>query len=403
MSKRSAPSSTTKKVFVSGCFDCLHTGHVAFFEEASHYGDLHVGIGSDSTIKALKGRPPVNNEVERLYHIKSLRSVSHAFINSGSGFLDFADDLATLRPDIFVVNDDGYSQEKSDFCRRLNIELIVLQRRPAPQLPSRSTTDIRAKASQTCALPYRIDLAGTWIDQPYVSKHSSDKGGWAITVSLEPIIEYTERCGMSTSTRNKAKELWPFTLPVYHSPIRTAEILFRWDNQPGTTTVSGAQDSLGICLPGLSRHFYYDEYWPSRIESIHDEKILVWLEQHLFMVELWPRDRDLDLLKVTFITPENVKKLTDAAAACWQAILTQDYAAFVESFNASFAAQIAMFPAMTNRRVDEEIQGKYRSFCDGYKLAGAGGGGYLIMCCRERPVGVDKLLDIRIRRKEGSL
>ncbi|MHB9141732.1 MAG: adenylyltransferase/cytidyltransferase family protein, partial [Paludibacter sp.] len=38
-----------KKVFVSGCYDMLHSGHVAFFEEAAQHGDLYVGIGSDNT------------------------------------------------------------------------------------------------------------------------------------------------------------------------------------------------------------------------------------------------------------------------------------------------------------------------------------------------------------------
>ena len=31
-----------KKVFVSGCYDLLHSGHVEFFKEASQYGDLYV-------------------------------------------------------------------------------------------------------------------------------------------------------------------------------------------------------------------------------------------------------------------------------------------------------------------------------------------------------------------------
>ena len=44
------------RVFVSGCFDMLHSGHVAFLEEAATYGALTVGIGSDATIAALKGR-----------------------------------------------------------------------------------------------------------------------------------------------------------------------------------------------------------------------------------------------------------------------------------------------------------------------------------------------------------
>ncbi|MDY6385661.1 MAG: adenylyltransferase/cytidyltransferase family protein [Candidatus Cryptobacteroides sp.] len=37
-----------KKVFVSGCYDLLHSGHVEFFKEASQYGDLYVGLGSDA-------------------------------------------------------------------------------------------------------------------------------------------------------------------------------------------------------------------------------------------------------------------------------------------------------------------------------------------------------------------
>jgi cytidyltransferase-like protein len=41
-------------VLVSGCFDLLHSGHVAFFETARSYGtELHVAIGSDCTVTAL--------------------------------------------------------------------------------------------------------------------------------------------------------------------------------------------------------------------------------------------------------------------------------------------------------------------------------------------------------------
>ena len=55
-----------KKVFVSGCYDMLHSGHVAFFEEAATHGDLYVGIGSDKTIHELKARKTIHTEDERL-------------------------------------------------------------------------------------------------------------------------------------------------------------------------------------------------------------------------------------------------------------------------------------------------------------------------------------------------
>ena len=48
-----------KKVFVSGCYDLLHSGHVEFFQQASRYGDLYVGIGSDATYLEYKHRKPM--------------------------------------------------------------------------------------------------------------------------------------------------------------------------------------------------------------------------------------------------------------------------------------------------------------------------------------------------------
>ena len=48
-----------KKVFVSGCFDLLHSGHIEFFRKASKYGDLYVSVGSDKTIEDLKKRPTI--------------------------------------------------------------------------------------------------------------------------------------------------------------------------------------------------------------------------------------------------------------------------------------------------------------------------------------------------------
>nr|WP_299069643.1 adenylyltransferase/cytidyltransferase family protein [uncultured Allomuricauda sp.] len=379
-----------KKVFVSGCFDMLHSGHVAFFKEAASYGDLYVGIGSDSTIEELKGRQTINSEQERLYLINAIKYVKEAFVNKGSGILDFEDDLKELKPDYFVVNEDGFSPAKEELCNTLNIELKNLKRVPDAGLPPRSTTAIRSAGN--CALPYRIDLAGTWIDQPYVSKYNP---GWAITLSLEPIIEYNERCGMSTSTRNAAKKIWPYYLPM-EKPEKLAEILFKFENTPGSTLISGAQDSIGICMPGLVRHYYDNEYWPLKFESIHSESILSWLEDHIYMVMLWPREPGLDLLKETYINEENVKSLANAADDVWEAIKKKDLEKFAKGFLKSFNAQTTMFPAMVNDRVNAEIA-KYKEKALAWKLAGAGGGGYLLLVSDEP---IEGAMRINIRRKE---
>ncbi len=374
-------------VFVSGCFDLLHSGHVAFFREASTYGDLLVGIGSDSTIQELKGRQTINSEQERLYMVKSIRYVSDAWINSGSGILDFIEDLKKYKPTRYVVNEDGHSPAKADLCQELGIEYIVLKRIPEAGLPTRSTSSLRGGVS--CQLPYRLDIAGTWIDQPMVSKIHP---GWALTISIEPSIEYNERSGMSTSTRNAAKKIWPYSLPL-GKPEKLAEILFTYENKPGNELVSGAQDAIGICVPGLSRHYYNGEYWPEKIEKIYDEKTLSWLEDHICMITLWPRPDGTDLLSNTAVNKENIVSLSEGAEECWEGIKNLDINKFASGFKKSFEAQVRMFPNMLTSKIDEVID-QYRDTALAWKLSGAGGGGYLVLVS-EKPVKDSIKLNIR--------
>ena len=379
------------KVFVSGCYDLLHSGHVAFFKEASSYGDLYVGIGSDKTIRELKGRETVNSEDERLYMVKAIRYVTDAWVNTGSGIMDFEEDIRRFKPDIFIVNEDGNSPAKKSLCEELGIEYVVLKRIPEPGLKPRSTTALRS--SNPCQLPYRLDLAGTWIDQPYVNKYGP---GWAITISLEPIIEYNERSGMSTSTRNAAKKIWPYQLPADH-PEKLAEMLFGWENKPGAKEeVSGAQDAIGICVPGLSRHYYADEkYWPEKIERVDDEGTLRWLEDHISLVTLWPREPGLNLMEGTAINSENVGILAGAAEMAWEGIMQKDLEKFASGYLDSFRAQTAMFPNMLNAKVEAVID-QYKDKAMAWKLSGAGAGGYLALVARDPVPGA---MRIKIRRR----
>lgn len=377
-----------KKVFVSGCYDMLHSGHVAFFKEASKYGDLYVGIGSDATIEQLKNRKTVYSERERLYMVKAIRYVTDAFINTGSGIMDFVETVDHVNPDIFVVNSDGGSDDKREFCRQRGIEYIELERTPEAGLQARSTTSLRKIGSH---LPYRVDLAGTWIDQPYVSCFGA---GWAITVSIEPTIEFMERAGMSTSTRNAARKIWPYELPAYNEEM-LARLLFCFENDPEHEGhISGAQDAIGICMSGLCRHYYDNRYWPSQIETCHDENILSWLESHICLVPMFPRRPGTSVVKGKNVTPEKVKALTTAADQCWEAILSQDLNNFAKAFMASFDAQIAMFPAMMAEGVQDFIN-IWRDKSLAWKMTGAGGGGYLALVVDTIPEGA---IPIKIRR-----
>lgn len=367
-----------KKVFVSGCYDLLHSGHVEFFRQAAQYGDLYVGIGSDETILHYKNHKTLYNEKERLFMVKAIRYVKDAYINTGSGIMDFIPTVDFLKPDILVVNEDGASEEKRRFCEERGMEYIVLKRDPHEGLEAHSSTSLK---EQICTIPTRLDLAGTWIDQPYVSCFAP---GWAITASLVPTFEVRERCGLSTSTRNMIKRIWPLKLPDM-DPEMLARLVFCFENHPEREDgiVSGAQDAIGICVPGLCRHYYDNHFWPEKIETCNDEGILSWLEAHLVMIPMEPRKPGCSVVEGKDITKPKVEALAAAADRCWDAIMNKDLHAFAEAYSDSFNAQTAMFPAMINPvesgKIIQSCIEKYSKEPGvlAWKMPGAGGGGYL--------------------------
>lgn len=365
-----------KKVFVSGCFDMLHSGHVEFFRQAAQYGDVYVALGSDRTIFDLKGRTTFNNEQERLFMVKSVSFVKDAFISCGSGILDFETELLEMMPDYFVVNADGHIPEKRDLCHRLGIQYIILERKPYSDLAARSTTDLR----QRDGLPYRIDLAGGWLDQPYVSRHYP---GPVVTISLEPTLEFNERSGMASSTRRHAMELWGPKIPPGNYE-KLAKVLFCYDNPPGTEVISGSQDAIGLVFPGLAYAYYEGAYWPSRIIHRLDEPLLDFVENSLQLVSLGPRFADYNVFTNSVFDRGRAQALADAAEGHWQAILDRNLIRFGATMREGFEAQIAMFPNMMNERVAALID-EYRDRALGWKLSGAGGGGYLILVA-EKPI-----------------
>lgn len=377
---------TRKKIFVSGCFDMLHSGHVRFLEEAASYGDLYVGLGSDQTIRDLKGRAPVNTQAERKYLLEALRHVKVCHVNSGSGIMDFLAELNAVSPDIFIVNEDGNTPAKARLCRERGIEYVVLQRLPQANLPARSTTSLRKE----CLIPYRLDLAGGWLDQPFVSRHGA---GSVLTISLEPVMEFNERSGMASSSRRRAIELWQTNLPAGDREL-LAKTLFAFENSPGTQIFAGSQDAIGIVFPGLNRLDYSGQYWPEKITSQHNENVLAWIEHHLYLVPLGPRPANFDVFAGQDIGPVKVRRLAAAADGCWQAIQKMDLQEFGRQFRASYEAQIAMFPHMTTPAIKEMIQA-YGEKSLGWKLSGAGGGGYLVLVSQEPVAGA---MQLKIRR-----
>ena len=200
-------------------------------------------------------------------------------------------------------------------------------------------------------------------------------------------------------------------------PEMLAKLVFCFENDPERSDgiISGAQDSIGICIPGLARHYYNNRYWPEKIETCTDEKVLDWLEGHLAMIPLEPRKPGCSVVAGRDITEDKVNDLADAAEDCWKAILAMDLEKFAAAYKASFAAQIAMFPAMVNPVVNGELgprpENSIQPFIDkwsavpgvlAWKMPGAGGGGYLALVVEDATSFAkehSEAITLHIRRK----
>jgi cytidyltransferase-like protein len=385
------------KVLVSGCYDLLHAGHVTFFETAAQYGDVHVCIGSDENILRLKNHAPKFTQEERLYLVQSLRCVAHARISSGIGMLDFEPEMAEIRPDFFVVNSDGGSEDKRRLCEKYHATYVELPRIPRPGLPARSSTAVKAELAHEATgpscreLPYRICMAGGWMDQPWVSKYHP---GSVVVVNIHPTLEFNLRSGMATSTRNRWLRLEKYNL-FPDDPIELARLLFGYENPPGTKYVSGSQDHLGLTLPGANRLYYHGDYWPERIESTTAADICDWLEQSICLVPMYERPPGYDPLTQQNINKESVAKLGKAGDLCWEAILTKDIRRLGQALTETHKAWGELLPLTTSDDIEAEMA---RYPCYGRITSGAGGG-YLVLITDEE---IPNSFRIKVRRGLGE-
>lgn len=371
-----------KIVMVSGCYDLLHAGHVAFFKTAAQYGKLHVYLGQDQNVKALKGKAPYFSQEERKYMVGAVRYVEQANVASGSGMLDFAEDMRNLKPDYFVVNADGFTDGKKKLCEEIGVELVVLDRIPEEGLPARSSSDSKKELK----FPYRVCLAGGWMDQPWVSEVHP---GSVVVAQIWPTIDFNDRSGMATSSRNVAKELWGDQLPD-GDPIRNAQLLFGAENPPGSEYISGTQDHIGLLVPGVSRIDYNGKFWPNHIENIQDKETCEWLSGVLNFVPLQPRPLGYNPILNKNLNPNIVKRLGESGEACFDAILKKNVKLLGESMKETFMCWSEMLPYTVPNWVMEEMQTNYFPFYSGAITSGSGGG-YVVFPSEEKINGAIKV------------
>jgi cytidyltransferase-like protein len=374
-----------KIVLVSGCYDLMHGGHVTFLKTAAQFGKLFVAVGADANVVQLKGKAPYFSQEERVFMINSIRFVEEAFVSSGSGMLDFEPDMERIKPDVFVVNFDGHTQEKELLCKKHNVEYIVLDRIPEKGLPARASSFIKKELQ----FPYRICVAGGWIDQPWVSKIYP---GSAVVAQLWPTYEFNDRSGMATSSRKVALDIWGNTYPK-GDPIHNAKILFGAENPPGSQYISGSQDHLGLLNPGISRLYYNGEYWPEQIESTNDKDICQWLSKVLQLIPMEPRPNGYDPLKEKNLTKEFVKELGDAGEKCWKSILEQDAIGLGESMTETLRAWRKMLPYTVPDWIMKEMEEKYFPNYLGAVTSGCGGGYAVVVSEKD----IEGALKIKVR------
>ena len=134
---------------------------------------------------------------------------------------------------------------KRTLCKKLGVEYVVLERIPEPGLPARSSSGTKREMR----FPYRLCLAGGWIDQPWVSEIYP---GSVVVAQIWPTMDFNDRSGLATSSREVGIKIWGDRYPD-GDPVENAKILFGAENPPGTKYISGSQDHIGLLMPGVNR------------------------------------------------------------------------------------------------------------------------------------------------------
>jgi hypothetical protein len=265
---------------------------------------------------------------------------------------------------------------------------------------SRSIVAARPKAITSSSIaglvgpiPYRLALAGGWIDQPFVSEHNPKPPGSMVVVSIEPTFRFMDRSGICSSTREAARVLWPGGIPVSIEPTKLVRQLYEAENRDRGEP-SGSQDMIGLIYPGISRLDYDAAFeggiFPKRIETLTDATSVAWLERVLHILPVAQRPDGYNPLGAKKLSPEWIARLGQTGRDCFEAIRARDAEALGSSFNEcmkcweAILPQTVRHPALT---VDlPTILEYYQSRHPGAMYSGCGGG-YLFVVSEEPVAG----------------
>jgi hypothetical protein len=229
-------------------------------------------------------------------------------------------------------------------------------------------------------LPYRLALAGGWIDQPFVSRHNSAPPGSMVVVCVEPQFWFMERAGICIGTRNIARELWHDAMPS-GDPEQLVQQLYEAENR-GKAEPSGSQDMIGLIYPGISRLDYDFAHrggvFPRHIESNNDPQVAAWLGRVIHILAINQRPEGYNPLETKNLDPGWIARLGQSGRDCYDAIAARDTGALGESLNECMRCWEAILPGTVRHRTIQidlpGLLGYYQSRYPGAMYSGCGGG-----------------------------
>ena len=249
-------------------------------------------------------------------------------------------------------------------------------------------------------IPFRVALAGGWIDQPLVSRLNPEPPGSMVVVALEPDVRFMDRCGMAGGTRKIALRLWNGAIPA-RDPAQLVRELYAEENK-GKVEPSGSQDMIGLIYPGVSR-LDYDAtheggYFPAHIETNCEPQVARWIEDVFYMVPVNQRPDGYGPLGIKNLDPEWIRRLGRTGKDCYSAIVARDIRRLGASMAECMQCWEAIFPhTVSHPTIDVDLKGllaHYQSRYAGAMYSGCGGGYLLIVS--EEPVPGGMKVRVRI-------
>lgn len=245
-------------------------------------------------------------------------------------------------------------------------------------------------------VPRRLQLAGGWIDQPFVSRHNPAPPGSMVVAQIELDFPAMERSGLAGGTRAVAMKLWGAHLPDRPANELVRE-LYLAENKDKADP-SGSQDMIGIIYPGVNRLDYdfnvEGGVFPAHIESCNSPTIARWLGNVLHLIPLGPRPEGYSPLGVKNLDPHWVVQLGQSGKDCYDAILRMDSAALGASLNLNMRCWESLLPHVVRHPLIAAdfmaLVGAYQQRYPGAMLSGCGGG-YLIVVSDDPIAGATKI------------